>query len=201
MAGLELGFVSADSGEAGATGFATNFVDGAVDCDWPLDHSAKVTPATIKMATAPPASHQTTAVAPLDAVSNSTGIASSTGAATGAGSSGTSNAKSVGTMVLADVDMASAGSAVEGETTDVSGLDWGSIELPTFHPAGGTIATMLPHLGQAWICPMASGSRTFSRERHVSHITRKGSTTAMTTFRNYRLTGGIRGQRLTSKTE
>jgi hypothetical protein len=41
---------------------------------------------------------------------------------------------------------------------------------------GGTMCTMLPHLGQARIWPIASALRTLSRERHVSQVTRNGST-------------------------
>jgi hypothetical protein len=40
---------------------------------------------------------------------------------------------------------------------------------------GGAICTMLPHFGQARIWPIASALRTFSRERQVSQVTRKGS--------------------------
>ena len=43
-------------------------------------------------------------------------------------------------------------------------------------PAGGTMCTMLPHFGQAWISPITSGLRIFSRERHVSQMIRKDST-------------------------
>ena len=39
---------------------------------------------------------------------------------------------------------------------------------------------MLPHFGQAWISPIASALRTFSRERHVSQMTRKASTVDQT---------------------
>jgi hypothetical protein len=35
---------------------------------------------------------------------------------------------------------------------------------------------MLPHFGQEWISPIALASRTLSRARHVSQVTRKGST-------------------------
>lgn len=66
--------------------------------------------------------------------------------------------------MLTDVDTVSAGSVFAGVAPGTAGLDLETVEPPAFQPAGGTMATMLPHLGQAWICPIASGSRTFSRE-------------------------------------
>ena len=36
-------------------------------------------------------------------------------------------------------------------------------------PTGGTICTMLPHLGQATMSPMADSSLTLSRAWHVVH--------------------------------
>jgi hypothetical protein len=49
------------------------------------------------------------------------------------------------------------------------------------HPEGGTICTMLSHFGQAWISPITSSLRTFSRAPHVSQMTRKGSNLASET--------------------
>jgi hypothetical protein len=47
-----------------------------------------------------------------------------------------------------------------------------------FHPGGGTTWTMLSHLGQVRMAPMAESSNTLSRARHVVHwIEKSGSTT------------------------
>ena len=72
-------------------------------------------------------------------------------------------------------------SAIESESDTYTRGEPSAVEgvvavLGSVSPAGASINTMLPHLGQARICPIAAGSRTFSRARQVVHAIEKGST-------------------------
>lgn len=75
-------------------------------------------------------------------------------------------------IVLDVVEIVSAGSAVTLDEATAAVGDGAS----ALQSAGGKMCTMLPHLGQAWISPITSGLRIFSRERQVSQVTRKGCT-------------------------
>jgi hypothetical protein len=52
---------------------------------------------------------------------------------------------------------------------EVCGAAGWATEGKRFQPTGGTICTMLPHLGHARIWPMTDSSLTLSRTRHVVH--------------------------------
>jgi hypothetical protein len=113
-----------------------------MSCDFE-GHKAYVTP-TRESTAAVPVSHQTIGDR-VDDAGAAASAADDWGASVGIGvSTGISNVKSAGTMVPAVDDSESAGS--KGLSLIVSAAR-GALALA--QPAGGTICTMLPHLGQA----------------------------------------------------
>jgi hypothetical protein len=69
-----------------------------------------------------------------------------------------------GTLAAAFVGV---GAGLAGAKTNAIGAV--SADDDRFQSTGGTICTMLPHLGQARISPITDSSLTLSRERQVVH--------------------------------
>jgi hypothetical protein len=106
----------------------------------------------------------------------SRGVGIGGGATSSSASTHRSSSAAMGTSSIGEPSTSDATSGSPGGGTAGSKLTGGSATSGVGSADGSSTSTMLPHLGQIWISPMAESSRTLSRCWHVVQVMVNAST-------------------------